>query len=212
MLPIFLIGFSFGALLILFVNVIADYSDKRAAREAFYEGDYRTCYQNLFGKKLDETESIMYGKSRSILYIRLWLREYEMFVEEGSELQALDSLIQTVDSYPELYEYAGSWNATEEVAAGYATVLNILADKYGLSESDAKAIAGERSNVEYTRKVTAVVEGKYQGSGNSSESSNGHGTAADNPAENPENSSDEVLPDLLPEEDGLGQDNFLDNE
>lgn len=68
-------------------NFLADYTAKRSGREAYYAGDYQTCYQNLMGKELDETEQVMYSQSESILTIRMWLREYEVFVNEGSELR-----------------------------------------------------------------------------------------------------------------------------
>ena len=201
-LPIILIGVSVGVLLFVFVNSATDYSDKKTARKAYYEGDYQTCYQNLFGKELDETESIMFGKSESILYIRLWIREYEMFAEEGAEVEALDSLIQTVAAYPNLYEYANQWNAGSEVAAGYATVLNILADKYGLTEREALEIAAEPSDVEYTKMVTAIAEGKsYDSTKNTEEET------MPNPPIEPE----ETMQDMLPEEKELGNDTYIDN-
>lgn len=204
-IPVILIGISVGVLLFVFVNSAADFSDRKEARTAFYEGDYQTCYQNLFGKELDETESIMFGKSESILYIRLWIREYEMFAEEGSETEALDSLIQTVASYPDLYEYANQWNAGSEVAAGYAVVLNILADKYGLTESEAIEIAEEPDDVEYTKMVTAIAEGKSLDSWNEAEL-----PALPEESQEPEE-SEESMQDILPEENELGKDTFIDN-
>lgn len=200
-LPVVLVGISLGVLLFVFINAAADYTDKREARAAYYEGDYQTCYQNLFGKELDETESVMFGKSESILYIRLWLREYEMFAEEGSRVEALDSLIQTVDSYPELYAYAAQWNAEEEVAAGYAAILNILSQEFGLTEAEAKEIAAERSDVTYTRMVTAIAQGKAFGSWNQPE-----------PSPEPEMPPEDTMEDKLPEEDELGQDTFIVNQ
>lgn len=200
-LPILLIGVSVGVLLFVFVNAAAEYTDKKTARTAYYEGDYRTCYENLFGKELTESESIMFGKSESILYIRLWLREYEMFAEEGSEVKALDSLIQTVNSYPELYEYAEKWNAGPEVAAGYATILNILESKYGLTESQAKEIAAERSDIQYTKIVTAIAGGKTFDNWDKPEKPTTEDTDPDG-----------GMSDLLPEEEELGQDTFIDNQ
>ena len=201
-LPILLIGVSLGVLLFVFVNAAAEYTDKKTARTAYYEGDYRTCYTNLFGKDLTESESIMFGKSESILYIRLWMREYEMFVEEGSEVKALDSLIQTVNSYPELYEYAERFNAGPDVAADYATILNILESKYGLTESQAREIAAERSDVQYTRIVTAIAGGKTYDNWD----------APEKPV-TPENTdADDGMSDPLPEEEELGQDTFIDNQ
>ena len=201
-LPILLIGVSLGVLLFVFVNAAAEYTDKKTARTAYYEGDYRTCYTNLFGKDLTESESIMFGKSESILYIRLWMREYEMFVEEGSEVKALDSLIQTVNSYPELYEYAERFNAGPDVAADYATILNILESKYGLTEGQVREIAAERSDVQYTRIVTAIAGGKTYDNWD----------APEKPV-TPENTDvDDGMSDPLPEEEELGQDTFIDNQ
>ena len=168
--------------------------DKNTAKTAYYNGDYVTCYQNLNGKELNETEAVMYGRSESILYIRLWYREYEMFVEEGAEVEALDSLIQTVKNYPMLYEYASKWNAEGDVYAVYADILNILLDKYGITELQAKEIAKEKDDREYTRMVMALAEGRPYGSWNQE--------ILD---------EDVPLPNELPEESDLQQGNFVDN-
>ena len=197
-LPVALIGLSLGVLLIVFVNSSTDYKDKKTARKAFYEGDYQTCFQNLYGKDLNESEQVMYAKSESILYIRLWLREYEMFAEKGDEMKALDSLIQTVDRYPNLYAYAVQWNAGSEVAEGYDRILEILATKYGLTQEQAQAINDEPDDKEYTRMILAIVQGKNYG-------------AWDEPEE-PEDIGEPELEDELPEETELGKDTFINNQ
>lgn len=197
-MPVLLVCASLAVLILVFSNASVDFTDKQNARAAYYAGDYQTCYQNLYGKELDETEQIMFGKSRSILYIRLWIREYEMFIEEGSEVEALDSLIQTVEEYPSLYAYAAQWNAETEVAAGYENVLNILYSNYGLTESQALEIAGVRSDLEYTKMVVDIVSGKPFGSWNEPE-----------PTEQPEIKAEaepQPMQDVLPEESEL-QDN-----
>ena len=38
--------------------------------------------------------------------------------------------------------------------------MNILRDKYGVSETDARAIVNCQSNVDYTRYLTALTEGR----------------------------------------------------
>lgn len=191
MLPVILLGATVGAIILIFVNISTNYADKRVARNAYYAQDYETCYQNLFGKELNETEAVMYGTSESVLYIRLWYREYEMFVSEGSEIEALDSLLQTVKDYPALYEYAAKWNATAEIYPVYADILNILLNKYGLTELQAMEIAKLRDDVEYTRRVVAVVEGMTY-----------------RPQQNQGNAS---LPDELPEESEAGGGNFVES-
>lgn len=207
-LPVVLVGVSVGVLLFVSINSAADYSDKREARAAYYAGDYQTCYLNLFGKDLDETESVMYGKSESILYIRLWIREFEMFAGEGDMVRALDSLIQTVDRYPQLYEYANQWNAGAEVAAGYATILNYLSANFGLTESQAQQIADEKKDIDYTRIVTAIANGKSFEEWNAPELPPDAGMDEAPLEEVPESG----MEDVLPEEEELGTDTFVDNQ
>ncbi len=198
MLPIVLLGASVGAVIIIFVNISVDYADKSVAKNAYQQGDYEACFQNLYGKKLNDEEALMYGKSESILYIRLWHRKYEMFVEEGNEVRALDSLIQTVNDYPALYEYAYQWNAVNEVNEVYSEMLTILSEKYGLNEAEALAIAAEKSDKEYTKIVTALANGLSYGSWNNTDIS--------------QEPTEDKLPNELPEESEMGQGSFVDNQ
>ncbi len=195
-LPIVLLGATVGAVILIFVNVSVDYADKRAAKEAYYEGDYQTAYQNLFGKKMNEEEAMIYGKSESILYIKRMLRKYEMFIEEGSEVKALDSLIQTVNDYPAFYEYASQWDAAAEVGAVYSNILTTLYDRYGITESQALEIAAVKSDLEYTRIVTRLARGESYDSWSA-------GTRQP---------SGENMPNELPEESDIGQGNLVDNQ
>ena len=213
MFPVLVIGVSVGVLLFLFVNAATVYSDRNNARTAFYMGDYNTCYQYLKGKRLDETESIMFGKSASILYSRLWIREYEVFTERGDSVRALDSLVQAIDYYPELQEYAASWNALSEVASGYAEVLNLLESKFGLTESQAKEIALQRRDVDYTRMITAIAGGQSSGkeSGTGVPGSQNTPDAPKDSEEAEGSSADQSLADLLPEEEGIGDNKFIGN-
>lgn len=146
--------------ILLLVNLGGDFTVKQAARKAYYQEDYETCYKGLYGKNLNETEQVMFGKSESILCIRLWMREYELFIGEGQRVEALDVLVQAVNDYEALYRYAEQWNAAGEVSAVYSRMLGILQEEYGLTEAQAQAIAAEPDDVEYTKMVTAAAEGK----------------------------------------------------
>lgn len=192
-LPIALICLSLGAAIIIMVYGSVNFSDRKNARNAYYEGDYQTCYQNLYGKDMNESEQVMFGKSECILRIRMWIREYEILNAEGAGLEALDSLIQSVNDYPALYDYAGQCNAAGEVAQEYATILNLLYENYGLTEDQARTIAAEPDDIEYTRQVNAIVQGGAYGSWNE-----------------PEPEVDAPLQDELPEETELPEGNFID--
>ena len=201
-IPIVVVCISLGAVILIVGNFLTEYMSKRSGREAYYAGDYQTCYQNLFGKELNETEQVMYSKSESILTIRMWLREYEVFVNEGSELEALDSLLQAVHDYPSLLDYATQWNAQDEVTSAFGEILNILSEKYQLSQEEAQAIADISDDVEYTKNVMMVLQKLGMGSWEFPQTTQTE-TAA-NPAQNTENVPEE-LPDPLPEEKEIQQ-------
>ena len=199
-IPIVVVCFSLGAVILLLGNFLMDYTAKRSGREAYYAGDYQACYQNLYGKELDETEQVMYSQSESILTIRMWLREYEVFVNEGSELEALDSLLQAVRDYPTLLNYATQWNAQDEVSAAFQDILNILSQKYQLSQEDAQQIANISDNVEYTKNVMMVLQKLGLGSWDFPQGT----TPEEAPAQSTEETSTQ-LPDPLPEEKEIQQ-------
>lgn len=202
-LPILLLGATIGAVTFIFVFLVTDFSVRKSALEAYDQGDYQTCYQNLYGKELSEEEAEAYAQSECVLYMRQMYRKYELFMGQSSEMEALDSLIQTVGGFPAVMAYASQWEVLPEVGEVYSAILGILQDKYGITEEQAQTIAAVESRIEYTRTITALVEGKGYGKGSEQ-------------AELPQEESDgeqpgTALPDELPEESGLEEGNFVDN-
>lgn len=215
-LPILLVCLTFGACVVVLANISGEYAVKKEGRKAFYDGDYQTCYQNLYGKELTESEQVMFSKSESILCIRLWLREYEMFAEEGKRAEALDSLIQSVNSYPDLHGFAQQWNAGTEVELMYQQLLDILSEQYNLTEEQALEIAAVKNDADYSIRVYAIANGEAFGSWDelqpdtadgagspTGDSANGDSVAQD--------SSAEVLQDALPGEEDFENAPFIDN-
>lgn len=185
-------------------NISSDYSAKKIAQEAYYNADYQTCYQNLFGKDLNESEQVMFSKSESILRIRLWIREYAMLAADGLEAEALDSLIQSVNAYPALYDYSSQWNAGTEVSEIYAQMLSILNGKYHLTEEQALWIASAEDDIEYSRIIYSIINANASSSGNEPAS----GTQDTSSQEN----QNEVLNDILPEEEELKDITFVESD
>lgn len=159
-LLIFLMCITFCLVLILLITVGIDVSVKNTAIRAYQQGDYETCYENLKGKNLTESQRVMYGKSESILRIRLWVREYEFFKEQGEEENALDILLLSVRDYPTLYQFSSQYNATDEVAQNYDKILDSLNSEYGIDEDTAKKIVHIPDDVIYTKIVKAIVAGQ----------------------------------------------------
>lgn len=186
---IFLICMTVCLVLILLISVGIDVASKNNAVKAFQEEDYETCYENLKGKHLSESQQIMYGKSESILRIRLWVREYEFFASRDEQENAVDCLLLAVRDYPTLYDYSNKFDATSEVGATYRHILDILDTSYGVDEETAQEIVSIPEDVIYTKIVKAIVANEnYKKYLNASEDIEETGDG---------------LQDLLPEEEEL---------
>ncbi len=192
--PIVMLGITIGAVTFIFVTLVTDFSSRLEAKEAFEEGDYQTCFVNLHGKKLNESEEGMYRKAESILHIRMWYLEYEKLAEEGDDAKILDSLIQAVHNYPELSMYAARWNALLEVHEIYTDMLEALG-MYGVTEAQAREIGALESDIAYTRAILALT-----GGAGSTDEAGGESQAE----------PEEELPDMLPEEIGQENGDFQD--
>ena len=201
---IFLVCLAIGGAFLVLSNVTIDFSEKKKAQTAFLAGDYEDCYQNLVGKKLTESEQVMFGKSESILRIRLWKREYEVLAEQGQEAEALDSLIQSVHDYPTLYAFSGKWNAVSDVQVVFDQMLEILRSKYGLTEEEAKIIAYEEDDLLYSKMIRTIAGGGVFGDW---ENGDIFDPQTENDQQNPLQGGDE---DLLPEEEDLKEIPFAD--
>ncbi|MGN1147193.1 MAG: hypothetical protein ACI4TB_02145, partial [Lachnospiraceae bacterium] len=167
----------------------------QSAKEAFNRQDYITCYETMYGMELSEEESEMFEHAGIVLKTQRRIEVYEQYLGEDKELEALDSLMQAVANYDDVYGRAQSCGAATEVAALYDRIWQILSDNYGLTREDARAIALCESNVDYTRYLTALTEG---------ESISGDG------GEGSITLPEEEMQDVLPAEEELAQPNFAD--
>lgn len=139
-------------------SIVPGFFDKRDARKAYYESDYAKSYELLYGKKLDNSDTIIYNKSKIILELSRKLDSYHNYMGIGQEVQALDALMSGVQKYPDIMLEAEQFHVTQEVDAIYETILNILSDKYDLSETVAKVII-DYDDLTYTRKLESIVNG-----------------------------------------------------
>lgn len=144
------------AVIIVTCSIIPDFFEKRKAREAFYQSDYMKSYELMYGKKLDESDDIIYNKAKTILEIKRKLDSYHNYLGMGKEVQALDALMSGVEHYPEILAKAEEYRVTQEVNAIYESILNILNDKYSLGEAVAQTIVAY-DDVTYTKRLESIV-------------------------------------------------------
>lgn len=142
------------------VSFLSDFIRLQNAKAAFDKQDYMTCYQEMYGMNLSEEENKMFHHAEIVLKMQRRITIYEKYMKEDKVLLALDSLMRAIAGYDEIYGKAQNYGAASEVAAVYNQALIILEENYGLTQDEARAIALCDSNVEYTKYLTALSEGK----------------------------------------------------
>ncbi len=129
------------------------------ARKAFYNHDYKEAYEAFYGYDLKEKDQVLYNQTYSILKMQQRLDAYESYHSFGMEREALDALIQGVAQYEELYAYAQTNGAADEISTRYQEILNTLQDVYGIDEKTALDIAQGEDDLCYTLRLEAVLGG-----------------------------------------------------
>lgn len=185
---------AFAATLFLIVFFAGSYFSGKIqidrAKKAFQKMDYTTCYAEMYGMTLSDEEYEMFKHAELVLKMQRRMEVYEMYMEANKKIEALDSLMQAVKGYEEAYAEAMEYGAGAEVAALYDKILAVLENTYGVSRKEAHAIAACESDIEYTRYLTALVQGGLE--------SNGVNVPQDD------------MQDILPAEDELGNPEFTD--
>ncbi len=187
------IGFALtvAVVIIVFCVLIPGILDKRVARDAYYTADYSKAYELLYGKELDNSDTLIFNKSKTILEMNRKLASYHNYMSMDKEVQALDALMSGIEKYPELLANAEEYHVTQEVNVIYTTILNILNDRYYITEALAKIIVAYEDDLMYTRKLESIV----------------YGTPFLEPVEVSESVA--VVSDVLPEEEDIIDESML---
>ena len=130
-----------------------------SARKAFYNHDYKEAYEAFYGYELKEKDQVLYNQAYSILKMQQRLDAYESYHSFGMEKEALDALMQGVAEYEELYAYAQTNGASDEISIRYQKILNTLQDVYGIDEDTALDIVQEDDDLCYTLHLEAILGG-----------------------------------------------------
>lgn len=145
------------ACVLILSTFLPEYADKRAARNAFYEGDYEEAYELLYDKHLNSSDKLIFNRARTVLRLERKLESYENNLSMDRKLEAVDALLGGIRCYQDLTD-ADEYGARSEVDALYQQICGILESNYGISEEEALEI-NAYDNETYTRKLYSVVFG-----------------------------------------------------
>ena len=170
---------------------------RKEAAIAYYEGDYETASNKLYGLKLNKSDELIYRKSSLLFRLELFLEKADAYEISGDDTKCLDSLFAAYSEAEEIYPVAKDLNITEEVDVFKDKVVKKIKDKYGLSRDDI-AIVCEMKPVYYTIAVENIIAGRDYRE-NTPEAIKEETNEAFDVEENEETKEAE-LEDLLPEE------------
>ena len=138
--------------------VIPKQHDLKTAREAYYNRDYLTVYQNMDGKDLSDSDYILYMRSRMVLNMQGKLDNYLIYMGMDKEMAALNELMLAVHYYQSNLSVAESYGAVEEMNTVYRQVLSVLDQQYQLSEAEAIEIFA-LDDLSYNERLYYLVHG-----------------------------------------------------
>ncbi len=111
--------------------------------------------------ELDDSESAGLIKARSEVIFKVQRRydSYQTNIKMGREVEALDALLRGITAYDSVNADAEKYGVVSEVDAVKTNILNTLAEKYGLDESQARAIIANQDPLSYTIALNDVIAG-----------------------------------------------------
>ena len=175
----------------------------KSARTAYYDHDYKEAFYSMYGKKLNESDQLIYDRSKTIILMDRKLESYGQYKAMGMNDKALDALFQGLKRYEALKSDAETLGVIGNIDSTRDSILLALQNDYGVSEEQAMEIIGY-SKTDYTGAVNAILRGepyvKMQDAVNAMYGLGGGETAAPETAEESD-PSEAGLPDMLPEEE-----------
>lgn len=158
-IPIFVFCATIAAVIILVNAFIPAYREKKEARIAYDQQRYEETYDLLYGKQLNEEDESIFQKSSIILQVRHILESYQVYRKLDMNLEALDTLLEGVGERVSMLQKAEQYHVTNEVDEEYQQILETLYQDYGISGEEAEEILSSETNLIYTKKLIAIVNG-----------------------------------------------------
>lgn len=154
---IFVMCFSVMLLLVIPALLLPEVFSLRDARKAYYNEDYKTAYENLVGKKLNGSDSLLLEKATILMRLQ---RKYDSFVnyhKMGRETEALNALLEGHGLYIRLQEDAERQGISKELDEIHQDILDNLEYMYGVTPDQAGVLISIADDAVYTEEVERIA-------------------------------------------------------
>ncbi len=162
---VFLFCATIAACIIVVTTVLPEQLEKQEARVAFDHAQYEQVYEQLYGRELSEEDELLLQKSSVILQMKRKLDSYDNYTKMDMPMEALNALLEGVNRYQNLRDDAELYHVGNELNDIYGQILDALAGRYGLSESDALDILASGDDVTYSQRLRSIIYGDISGDG-----------------------------------------------
>lgn len=154
---IFVMCFSVMILLVIPALLLPEVFSLKDARKAYYNEDYKTAYENLLGKKLNASDSLLLEKATILMRLQ---RKYDSFVnyhKMGKDTEALNALLEGHSLYIRLQQEAETQNISQEFETIHQDILDNLEYMYGVTSDQAGALISIADDAVYTEEVERIA-------------------------------------------------------
>ncbi len=120
-----------------------------------------TAYKLLYGKQLNEEQSLMYHQARVMTSAQYYFNAYKSYKAMKMEDEALDILLIAMKTKDSIMGEAEEFQVVNEVQSVYSNIESTLSSEYGLSSQDIAEINEIKTKPEYTRRImeaTGTIE------------------------------------------------------
>ncbi len=155
----FMLSFSVLAVIMVIMMFVPALLTLSQARKAYYNEDYKTAFLTMYGKELNESDRLIYERSRLLVTLDRKYESYENYRAMGMRAEALDALLQGVKRYDDLKDKANELNVAPELDEIYIKIVAALNGDFDMSEEEARETL-TYSITDYTGKVEAAAKGE----------------------------------------------------
>ncbi len=155
---IVLMAVSICAILMLVASYMPALMNLSEARDAYYSKNYKEAFYTMYGKDLNESDTLMYEKARTIVLVDRKYESYENYMLLGMRLEALDALLSGIRKYEEVKDYGETLQISGELGEIKAKIIDALMNEFGVSDAQAHEII-ELSPLNYSRMLDSIING-----------------------------------------------------
>ena len=153
----FIFAASLGILVCIPAFVLPDRIASQRAHNAFEQNEYTTAYKMLYGKEMNEDETLVYEQSRVLAWAQRYLDGYQNYTAMNMKEEALDMLLMAMRNQSDLVEEATKYSVENEVNTVYSSIELLLSESYGLSSDDVAEINAIKKDRDYTIRLMEIV-------------------------------------------------------